>query len=494
MEVDGLRQVQGRIGGGIEVGVVLVEVVVVARGLVGRGAQADAEVVFPAKRIEQVAVDKTGVVAPGVVLVVVDAAAGDLKGTAVALEGGTRRDIDDTADGVAVAVGRGGLDHLDVRDAVGVELAGAEAAAGAGSRDAVPVDLEGVILGFQTADVHAVGGAVFGFVDGQAGQALEGVADVAADHGAEGFFGHDIHDAFGGLLLIDGLSLAAGLLGDGEGLHLQRRAGEACRDRDRRVGGDRHVLHERIETDVVDLQLIGTHRNGRQIETALGIRGIGGRGAEHTHDRALEGLARRVIGDAAGDRTGLGGLGEGPARTESGENREAAGAEARREGVSKRRFVGVHLSRDREFPASRLVRLAGAIRAETSPRLCPLIVASSWRIADEWVSISCRPRGEPVTTKISRIWDFDTFASALVCKRWRERNYRSSPHMMRPMRTRIAAGRFPGGSVQDAMKRQAPHLRGAKPVRRAGGGKLRSISGAFGALAPYGVGFAISTA
>ena len=87
------------------------------------GGDAHAEVFLAAENPEEIGVADAAVVAPLLGEAEVGGAAAHADFAAVALEGRARDDIDNAADGVAVTVGRRGLNHLDVGDAVGDEVA-----------------------------------------------------------------------------------------------------------------------------------------------------------------------------------------------------------------------------------------------------------------------------------------------------------------------------------------------------------------------------------
>ena len=294
------RQVVGRAVGAVEHDPVGVVVGVVAVRGVARGGDAETEIFVGAEDAEDVGVGGAEILAPLVGQIEVGAAGAEADLAPIALEGGAGDDVDDAADGVAVAVGRRGLDDLDVGDAIGGEVAAVETAAA----HAVAVDLERVELAGEPADVGTLGRAILALVDGDAGEALERVADVAVVHRAEDFLGDDIHDAAGGLLLVDGEGLPTGRLGDLERGHPQHVVLEAGVERGGGTGAHGDFAPEQIEADIFRLDLVGAGGHSGDGVAALSVRGVGGGRAVDFDHGALQGLARGGIEDTARDRAG----------------------------------------------------------------------------------------------------------------------------------------------------------------------------------------------
>ena len=172
MKVERLGELEVGTVGGADVKVVEIDVVVGAGSLVGRDRETDAEVFRAATNTQNVTVEEPGVVAPLVVHLVVHPGCRDLDLATFALEGGARDGVNDAADRIAIAVGGGSFNHLDIAHAIGEELARGETAAVARRGRTKAIDLKRIIFRLHAADVHAVGGAVLVFVDAEAGQAL----------------------------------------------------------------------------------------------------------------------------------------------------------------------------------------------------------------------------------------------------------------------------------------------------------------------------------
>lgn len=221
---------------------------------------------------------------------------------AVPLEGGARHDVDRAAQRVAVLVRRGGLDHLDVRDAVGDEIARAESA----GTEAVAVELEGIELAGEPADVHSLGRAVLALVDGESRQTLERVADVAVIHRPEGLLRDDVHDTAGGLLLIDRERLAARRLRHLEGGHPEHLALQIGVQHGRGARGHHDRSAEGVETDVLHLDRHVPGGHAGEGVAAVGVRRVHHGGAGGPHDGALQRATGGALVNAAGDDTGDG--------------------------------------------------------------------------------------------------------------------------------------------------------------------------------------------
>ncbi len=80
---------------------------------------------------------------------------------------------------------------------------------------------------------------------------MERVPRVTGDHVAEDFFGHDVHDATGCLLLVDGERLAAGGFGHDKRRHAQSIAAQRDIDSERCARRDDDIARDLIESHVI---------------------------------------------------------------------------------------------------------------------------------------------------------------------------------------------------------------------------------------------------
>ena len=229
-------------------------------------------------------------------------AGGELDRAAATVEGRLGDEIDNAADGIAVEVGRRGLDDLDRGDGVGREIVEGEGAGGvtvdrtltgAGGGEAGAVKLHAVEGTVETADVDVAGnlGAAVR-VGGDAGDALERLRDVVIGHLAEQFFGGHVLHRFGDALLIDGAGLAENIRLDLDGFELDGVGAEEEIKRRGATGDDLDRSALRIEAEVGDLDFVAAGGNGAQVETAI----AGGVGAKLSADNAHDGALQRLAG------------------------------------------------------------------------------------------------------------------------------------------------------------------------------------------------------